>query len=472
MGVTLFGLLALPLCVLCALNPERLLQLAILGAAFDAAAVVTVGDFGVQPALLPTTLFIGYVLLQMLLGARFRGAATVWWVVTPFVVVTIWAVAGSQLMPRLFANQVYVWPQRLEPPFLAVPLAPSPSNLNQDVYVVADCLTLVTTALYATCTRFDLRRLLAAYWTSGFLAAGLAFWQLASRLASVPFPTEFLTSNPGYAQLTTQTIGAIPRINGSFTEPAALAGYLAGIVGASGWSLLNGNSTGVSRLVLPVAVAAMVISTSTTGYGVLAIMVAALPGYALLTRSQRLLSRLVLAGLLLLLVAAAGILTLATLVPAVGTAASEVLGSTLDKQSSSSYQDRTSTDFDSLAVVLPTWGLGVGWGSNRSSSLAPGLLASLGIYGTLALAWFAARVFRVVRRARRSADRALAQVIDAANGSILAVLIAGLLSAPAITAVGFYVMLGTLIGAAVRVSIAVIPRPAQSAGSPLAAPSP
>ena len=472
MGVTLFGLLALPLCVLCALNPERLLQLAILGAAFDAAAIVTIGDLGVQPALLPTMLFIGYVLLQLLLGARYRGASTVWWVVMPFVVVTAWAVAGSQLMPRLFANEVYVWPQKVAPPFLAVPLAPSPSNLNQDVYVVADCLTLVTAALHATCARFDLRRLLAAYWASGFLAAGLAFWQLANRLAGVPFPTEFLTSNPGYAQLTTQAIGAIPRINGSFTEPAALAGYLSGIVGASGWFLLNGNSTSASRLVLPVAIAGMVISTSTTGYGVLAIMAAALPCYALLTRSQRLLSRLVLAGLLFLLVAAAGTLTLATLVPAVGTAASEVLGSTLDKQSSSSYQDRTSTDMDSLAVVLPTWGLGVGWGSNRSSSLAPGLLASLGIYGTLALAWFAARVVHVVRRARRSADRALTQVIDAATGSILATVTAGLLSGPAITAVGFYVMVGTLIGAAVRAGTAAAPRIAQPAGPALAAPPP
>lgn len=468
MGFTLFGVFALPLCALCALSPDRLLQLVVLGSTFEAAAVLTFGGFGLQPALLPTALFSGYVMLQLLLGARHPGTRTVVWAVTPFILVTAWALVSSLLLPRMFANQVYVWPQKVTPPFMSVPLEPNASNVNQDIYILADCTVLVLAALHATRTRFDLLRLLQAYWISGYAAVGIAMWQLAGALTGLPFPTDFLSSNPGYAQLTSQAIAGVPRINGSFTEPAALAAYLCGVIGASGWTMLNGHATRMVRLLLPTALAGLLISTSTTGYAVLAIMAMALPCYAIATGSQRLLSRLALAAVLFVMVGTAAVLTLVTLVPAVERNAEVVLASTLDKQQSSSYQDRTSTDVDSLAVVLPTWGLGVGWGSNRSSSLLPGLLAGLGLYGTAGLGWFALRVVRLVRCARPVADRAMAQVIDACTGSLVATLTAGLLSGPAITSMLFYVLLALLIAACVRAIAARAARAAPQVASPVA----
>lgn len=450
MGITLFGLLTLPICALYALSPDRLLQLVVLGSTFEAAAVLTFGGFGLQPALLPTALFSAYVMLQLLLGARHPGTRMVLWIMTPYVVVALWALVSSFLLPRLFANQIYVWPQKILPPFLPVPLEPNASNINQDIYILADCTVLVLTALHATRGRFDMLRLLRAYWISGYVAVAIAVWQLASSLAGLPFPSDILSSNPGYAQLTNQALGGVPRINGSFTEPAALAGYLCGIIGASGWTILNGHATRIVKLLLPAALLGLLISTSTTGYAVLVIMIVALPCYALATRSHQLLSRLILAGVLSVMIGTVVVLTLVTLVPAVERNAQLVFASTLDKQQSSSYQDRTSTDFDSLAVVLPTWGLGVGWGSNRSSSLLPGLLAGLGLYGTAGLGWFGLRVTRLVRRARPVADRSMARVIDASTGSVVATLAAGLLSGPAITSVLFYILLALLVAASVR----------------------
>lgn len=467
MGFTLFGALALPLCALCVLKPDRLLQLVVLGSAFEAAAVLTFGGFGLQPALLPTALFSAFVMLQLLLGARHPAARLILRTVTPFILVTLWALASSLLLPRLFANQVYVWPQKLSPPFVSVPLEPNASNINQDIYILADCTILVLAALHSARARFDMVRLLHAYWISGYAAVAIAVWQLGGALAGVPFPTDFLSSNPGYAQLTTQAISGVPRINGSFPEPAALAAYLCGVVGASGWTMLNGHATRIVRLLLPAALLGLLISTSTTGYGVLAIIAVALPCYAFATGSQRLLSRLVLVGILFTMIGTAAALTLVTLVPSVERNAEVVLASTLDKKQSSSYQDRTSTDFDSLAVVLPTWGLGVGWGSNRSSSLLPGLLAGLGLYGTAGLAWFGLRVVRLVRRARPVADRSMALVIDACTGSIVATLVAGLLSGPAITSVLFYVLLALLIAASVRAIAARAGATKPQAGSPV-----
>ena len=446
----MFGLAAIPLCCLCVAHPVRLIQLAILGSAFEAAALLAFGGLGVQPPLLPLAMFVGHVLLQLLLGARYPGARVVWWAVTPFVLVTAWALLGSILLPQLFAGDVYVWPQKQAAPYVAVPLAPDFSNINQDIYALADCAALVFTALFATVDRVSPRRLLDAFWLSGYLAAGVALWQFAGRVTGLPFPTDFFLSNPGYAQLSNQTLGGLSRINGSFTEPAALASFLAGVVGAAGWSLLNGIGASHLRWLLPLAVLAMVLSTSTTGYAVLALMVLAIVGFAALRGSRRLVSRVAAAGVVLAPLALIGAVSATALAPALVRNAAAVLESTLDKQDSSSYQDRTSADRDSLALVLPTWGLGVGWGSNRSSSLLPGMLADLGLYGTLGLAWFGLRIARLVAEARHHASGELAETIEAGTGYAVSVLAACLLSGPAITTVLFYLMLGLLIASCAR----------------------
>lgn len=461
--LTLFGLAAIPLCCLCAAHPVRLIQLAILGSAFEAAALLAFGGVGLQPPLLPLAMFVAYVLLQLLLGARYPGARIVWWAVTPFVLVTAWALLGSFLLPQLFAGEVYVWPQKQAAPYVAVPLAPDFSNINQDAYALADCAALVFTALFATIDRVSPRRLLDAFWLSGYLAATVALWQFASRVTGLPFPTGFFLSNPGYAQLSDQTLGGLSRINGSFTEPAALASFLAGVVGAAGWSLLSGVGPGHLRWLLPLAVLAMLLSTSTTGYAVLALMVLGVAGFAALRGSPRLVSRLAAAGVVLAPLALIGALCATVLSPALVRNAATVLESTLDKQDSTSYQDRTGTDRDSLALVLPTWGLGVGWGSNRSSSLLPGMLADLGVYGTLGLAWFGLRVGRLVGQARRHASGELSESIEAGTGYAVSVLAAFLLSGPAITTVLFYLMLGLLIASSAR-ALRAAPGPGHGRG--------
>lgn len=48
-----------------------------------------------------------------------------------------------------------------------------------------------------------------------------------------------------------------------------------------------------------------------------------------------------------------------------------IVDATLNKTGSDSYDDRTATDIGALATVGESYGLGVGWGSYRSSSLTP-----------------------------------------------------------------------------------------------------
>ena len=77
--------------------------------------------------------------------------------------------------PRLFAGQVYVWPQKLEPPFVAVPLGPSASNLTQDLYITVDCAVLLLSALFLSQARLNPNRVLNAYLVSGYASVAFVF---------------------------------------------------------------------------------------------------------------------------------------------------------------------------------------------------------------------------------------------------------------------------------------------------------
>ncbi len=88
--------------------------------------------------------------------------------------------------------------------------------------------------MFLTKSKISLKSLMHAYFLSGFAAAAVAVWQLGSRVAGFPYPESLFYSNAGWAILTEQQIGAVPRINGTFSEPAALGGYMAAAVCSTG----------------------------------------------------------------------------------------------------------------------------------------------------------------------------------------------------------------------------------------------
>ena len=470
MGVTAFTVLLVPLCLLWAMQPVRLLKLMILVQIFEAAAALTIGSLGVQPGLLPAATFIGFMLLQLLLGARYPGDHQALRLVRPFMLVTAWALASSFLMPRLFQGQAYVWPQKEIPPFVIEPLQPSSSNINQDVYLVLNCALVVLGSCFFTRSRLHLLPFLRTYFASGLIVAVIAVWQFANKMAGIPYPSSLLYSNPGWAILTGQSIGFIPRINASFSEPAALAGYMSSIVCASGWIMLRGHRGTLIRLSFMTGLATIALSTSTTGFAALAVIGVGVPAVAMLTGSSRLGGMVLKVGVPGVILVGLAFFAGETLVPRFDSGVSQVIAATMDKQHSSSYNDRTNTDVDSLAVVGQTFGLGAGWGSNRSSSLLPGVLANVGVPGLLGLLWFGAIVTGAVRRARRSLPTPEQSiVIDGCCGGLFGFILTALISGPSIGAVIFYLLLALLVGCVVRVELDGISRvvsPARQATVP------
>jgi hypothetical protein len=449
---TLLGGAFLPICLYFWRTPARLLELVFVGSVFAAAAVVVIGSYGVMPGLIPAVLFIGFFLLTRMFGGRYPAEGLVLSVMTPFLLVAFGAIVSSFLMPRLFAGEILVWPQKFSGFLVITPLAPNAGNYTQDMYLLLDTLLALTASLYLTRAGLDLRRLLDAYFVSGLLVVLISLWQFLANTLHIWFPTTFFLSNPGWALLSDESLGAIVRLTGPFSEPSALAGYLCGSTSAAAWVILHGDKSILPRLVFVGALGVTLLSTSTTGYATLTIMAGVFILYAAITRSRALRMRAAvgIAGAVALTTLA--VVSLPAVAPGVTQQVATVITDTLHKQDSSSFTDRTSTDRDSVNEMIESYGLGVGWGSNRSSSLGPGLCASIGVWGILGLLWFAAGVVWHVRAAHRAATSQESRLImRACSAALFGTLTAGFVAGPTISSPDFYVLLSLLIATAGRV---------------------
>jgi hypothetical protein len=267
----------------------------------------------------------------------------------------------------------------------------------------------------------------------------------------IPFPTQLFLSNPGWALLSGETMGSMSRLNGPFSEPAALAAYMCASVSAAGWVILNGDARLLPRLTFWCGLIVALLTTSSTGYLTLLAMVGLLTLRALFTADAVLRGR-VAAGLGLVLVLGA-VTVGVTSVAASGVAGEmgTVLDATLNKTQSTSYQERSTADLDSLQEMRATHGLGVGWGSNRSSSLLPGLCAAIGVWGVSGLAWFGLELTRQARRAMQlTFDPTLRYAIRGSAAALISGLVSALLSGPTISSPDYYLLLATLVAATAR----------------------
>lgn len=465
MHVTIFGFVLLPLCVLWFPRPQRLLELIFVMGVFGAGTPMIIGSLGLPPMAVPAAALVLYVAFQLGFGVTFEGARSTLRALEPYMLAVTYGLISAYVMPRIFARAVMVWPQKIGAIYGAVPLMPGQGNVTQSFYLVMTGATLVASALYLARREVDLSRLIRVYLWSGVLAIIFCFWQLAQKFTGVWFPYTLISNNPGFLVTNTQMLSFVPRINGSFVEPSDLAYYLSGTVFTSGWLLLRGYKSKLARFTLVVGAVAMLVSTSTTGIAVLVLGAIGGALIPLLRRHTPVARRIVRAGvpLVLGLVIAGGVIV--TLKPSIGKSLSVVYTSTLDKQQSLSFTDRTQKDIDALATAVPTLGFGTGWGSFRSSSLFPGLVAGLGVWGTVMILWFAVRVVKLVRRARRvaalgGADARDLWAIEGAAAACAGTLLAALISSPEIINLDFYLLLAILIAASVRVAVLDRPRAA------------
>jgi hypothetical protein len=449
--ITPIGALLLPICLWFWRRPSALLLLVMIYSAFSAAALVVVGGFGIAPSLLPTVLFIGIFLINTFNGIYYPAKRLVLGLLCPFILVVCGALASSIIMPRLFEGDVLVWPQKAVAYSTRSTLAPNSGNITQDLYLLADALLTVSGSIYLSRSSSLLTHLLDVYLLSGLLVICISLWQFCSTILHFPYPADFFLSNPGWAQLSDQTMGWLTRLNGPFSEPAALSAYMSAITATSGWIILNGGRRLLLFLSFWGGLATTLLTTASTGYVTLIALSVLVLFYAIFA-SKPIFRRQMLLGLSIM-VPLAGVIVGGALAfaPNVVQEAELVVNATLNKTESDSYQARSAADRDSIQEMQDTYGLGVGWGSNRSSSLLPGLCAAIGIWGVVGLIWFGISININAHRAiRRSHDPALHYVIHGSAASLLSTLISALISGPTISSPDFYLILAMLVGATAR----------------------
>lgn len=459
MELTAVGYILVPLSLVFIFRPATLLQLALAVSGLQAAAAIVFhmgGEpFGLSCGLVPGLLAAGMLTLDFLTRNFRDSEKQVTRIVLPLLIFSAVVFVGAMVLPRLFAGQFDVWPQNVGALDLQVALEPNAGNITQSLYVVANAFLLLMAGFFASRPGTRYMGFVKAYLISGYIAAGVVLWEYASKHTGLYYPSEFFYSNPRWAILTNQTFGDVDRINGPFTEPAALAFFFAGIVFACLRLDAIGYRSFPVRPLLFLSLVSLLLSTSTTALLVVAVAVPLLVLNMNRRERQNFIFSLTTAVAGLSMLGIVAYLTVPSVLNNLQSASAVVLnGALIDKSQSGSYEDRTTKDIDSLGVVVSSLGAGAGWGSDRGSSLVPTVLANSGIPGLVLLIWFAARTAKVTSRARRTpAPTETHAALNALSASILGTLCAALISAPTINDVDFFLRLAILIGGAVRVRL-------------------
>lgn len=314
----------------------------------------------------------------------------------------LWAAAVTALAPNVFFGRTIYTSQVENSEGLVVEAALdyTSSNLAQVGYLG---LLIVVVLYLSTLPRIDPRVLLLGLGVGMVLSS----WRLAADRLGVPFPTQLIDrSTYLYVDLTGD---GTYRLRGVFTEPSVLALYaLAALALAVVLVAAERGAGPRTRWIAGSigALAAVNLVFSRSGTGVVAgalLLVLAIP--VLLGGGVRRGRALVPLAMLVCWGTAVALIFHERVVEYAG-------GIVGDKVGSTSYGARTQSDLEALRLSLETFGVGVGLGSTRSSSLWPYLAASIGIVGT---ALFALLVLQALLRAWRSpAWRGSAAVLVAA----------------------------------------------------------
>jgi hypothetical protein len=260
------------------------------------------------------------------------------------------------------------------------------------------------------------------------------------------FPAEFFHSNAGYAAAYGQTFDEIPRISGPLPEPSSMGYFFGGLIFFA-WQRYRASPTLLSCGLLLVCVAALILSTSTTGYLALAIfslvvlrgLVFGSAGFIIgMIKGGR--RELTLTVTFLLVV----VVVVFFLVSGWDTLRQVFQIVVLEKRDSSSFDQRSGADLIAMNVFIQTGGIGIGLGSHRPNNLVMTLLSNLGIAGFLSFVFFAFQLFH--QQDLLAGQFATAKVGRRLKGFVFGLLLIHTFSNPVLSGgmlwIGFALLLG------------------------------
>jgi hypothetical protein len=408
---------------------------------FGAAAALLVGSANIQPA----HLLLPFAALLTLTRAREAGVALR--AVFPFqpgfwlACFVAYGVISGFMLPRILAGMTLIVPlgssEHAEGGI--VPLGPTSGNLTQAIYLSGELVVFaMIVAICSTRAGFE-----AITWTLIGCAATNVFFALLD-LGTYATGTQDLLNfmrNARYTLHHEEEVVGLKRIVGSWPEASAFAASTLAMLGFTGTMFLCGRHPRWNGPLALASLVLLVLSTSSTGLAAAPPLLVILYGTALkrcgLYGSGRYSSAAVLLSPPLILMA----VLLLLLNQEAGAAVRDYIDLLiLNKSTSDSGVERAAWNAIAQQNFLDSWGLGVGLGSVRTSSLPIALLANVGLPGTILFTFFAASSFG----RRHGIPRTFpSDVRLAARNACLGLILAGLIASPSVDlGLFFYVLAG------------------------------
>lgn len=364
--------------VLWRVTKGELLSIVLFLSIFQAASGLNLGTMGLAPWILMLVFGLLFKVVKPQ-RASFTTPDTNTVAVRLLMAFVCYAIFSGLLYPILFQGVLVQGSHDSTPGPLVLGIA----NVAQICYLVT---AVAVFGLALASSREALSSALDWYVRGCIVACIFAMYQLANAVYGVPYPTEILYSNPRYVIYHAYKINGMWRLNSTFTEASVLAGHLSVGIALLGWNVVTRPLRWRSSLSLALMVVTLLLTLSSTGY--LSLIVTVLAGSALTLRAvfrAQSLSR----GKAILLLAAALVVTVALITTNATAMINKAIHSVLlDKEDTSSYRERTASNYAAMETARQTYYMGAGWGSVRCSSLGPGLLATVGILGTLLFCTF------------------------------------------------------------------------------------
>lgn len=307
----------------------------------------------------------------------------------------LYALLSAVLLPRIFAGATYVFEiarTQLGPGIVAVPLAPASGNITQPIYFLGDVVCFLSFCVFAS-EPAGLKAIVRAVLVCAalnllFAALDVATWATGSAdLLSV-------IRNAHYRMLEDATVLGFKRIVGSFPEASTFAYFTLGWFAFSSRLWLSGVHSRVTGPLALLSLAALLLSTSSTGYGGLAGFGAAVYLTSLGLALVRPVPRQMLLFVLAAPAAAALLLVGLQLHPPAWEGVQDMLDQTIvGKLSSASGVEREKWNRQALTNFVDTDGLGGGVGSVRASSFPVAVLGNTGAIGAATYGGFLVALF-------------------------------------------------------------------------------
>jgi hypothetical protein len=298
--------------------------------------------------------------------------------------------------PSLLRDTIVIVPMRLTGVLALDTLAPGQANFTQSMYVALSVALVFSTALLTKRKHF-IPFMLTALLVGGSITivTGLADFALATSHSDVLDP--FRTAS--YALLTEAQVQGARRVVGLMPEASAFGALAVGFASALAflWPFFDSTATRVLAVILGLLlVGAALLSTSSTAYGGLAVLVLCyLAGWLRrLVRGHDIERKALKIELVAASLASLFAFLLFAAKPGLLDPLSELADAMIfNKANTLSFYERSVWNTTSWNAFMESWGLGVGLGSTRTSNWFVSIISNTGTVGALFLGLFLFQTF-------------------------------------------------------------------------------